>query len=148
MHIWHYKQCLWFSCYCPGGCLNIKMSSYQYRIPILKIRRSHDRFFFITKIPTPAKTSLYSLIARSMGQHGAHLGPTGPRWAPCLCWPHELCWVGTVPSFRPELQTSSLISRQSKLSHIYFPVIYHSFDHVAQFYDKLCLYSTVVFLCY
>ena len=27
------------------------------------------------------------LIARFMGQHGAHLGPTGPRWAPC--WPRE-----------------------------------------------------------
>ena len=26
------------------------------------------------------------------GQHGAHLGPTGPRWAPC--WPHELCYLG------------------------------------------------------
>ena len=28
--------------------------------------------------------------------HGAnmgHLGPTGPRWAPC--WPHELCYLGT-----------------------------------------------------
>ena len=24
--------------------------------------------------------------------HGAHLGPTGPRWAPC--WPHELCYPG------------------------------------------------------
>ena len=33
-----------------------------------------------------------TLIARSMGQHGAHLGPTGPRWAPC--WPHELCYLG------------------------------------------------------
>ena len=21
------------------------------------------------------------------------LGPTGPRWA--LCWPHELCYLGT-----------------------------------------------------
>ena len=28
------------------------------------------------------------LIAR----HGAHLGPTGPRWAPC--WPHELFYLG------------------------------------------------------
>ena len=28
----------------------------------------------------------------SWGQHGAHLGPTGPRWAPC--WPHELCYLG------------------------------------------------------
>ena len=24
--------------------------------------------------------------------HGAHLGPTGPRWAPC--WPHEPCYLG------------------------------------------------------
>ena len=23
--------------------------------------------------------------------HGAYLGPTGPRWAPC--WPHELCYL-------------------------------------------------------
>ena len=28
------------------------------------------------------------------GQHGAHLGPTGPRWAPW--WPHELCYLGIV----------------------------------------------------
>ena len=26
------------------------------------------------------------------GQHGAHLGPTGPRWVPC--WTHELCYLG------------------------------------------------------
>ena len=26
------------------------------------------------------------------GQHGAHLGPTGPRWTPC--WPQELCYLG------------------------------------------------------
>ena len=30
----------------------------------------------------------------SWGQHGAHLGPTGPRWAPS--WPHELfCYLGS-----------------------------------------------------
>ena len=28
----------------------------------------------------------------SWGQHGAHLGPTGPRWAPS--WPHEHCYLG------------------------------------------------------
>ena len=32
------------------------------------------------------------LIARFMGQHLAHLGPTGPRLAPC--WPHEPCYLG------------------------------------------------------
>ena len=30
-----------------------------------------------------------------MGQHGAHLGPVGPRWAPC--WPHEPCYQGSSP---------------------------------------------------
>ena len=34
----------------------------------------------------------YSHIASSCGQHGAHLGPVGPRWAPC--WPHEPCYLG------------------------------------------------------
>ena len=28
----------------------------------------------------------------SWGQHGVHLGPVGPRWAPC--WPHEPCYQG------------------------------------------------------
>ena len=28
----------------------------------------------------------------SWDQHGAHLGPVGPRWAPC--WPHEPCYQG------------------------------------------------------
>ena len=34
--------------------------------------------------------------ARLMGQHGAHLGPVGPRWAPC--WPHEPCYQGSRSS--------------------------------------------------
>ena len=29
----------------------------------------------------------------SCDQHGAHLGPTGPWWAPC--WSHELCYLGS-----------------------------------------------------
>ena len=33
-----------------------------------------------------------SQIAKFMGQHGAHLGPVGPRWAPC--WPYEPCYQG------------------------------------------------------
>ena len=37
---------------------------------------------------------IHTLIARFMGPHGAHLGPTGPRWAPY--WPHELCYLGTL----------------------------------------------------
>ena len=28
-------------------------------------------------------------------QHGAHVGPVGPRWAPC--WPHGPCYQGCCP---------------------------------------------------
>ena len=33
-------------------------------------------------------------IARFMGPTCGHLGPVGPRWAPC--WPHEPCYQGTI----------------------------------------------------
>ena len=38
----------------------------------------------------------------SWDQHGAHLGPTGPRWAPC--WPHASCYLGNSFS-HPATQT-------------------------------------------
>ena len=31
-------------------------------------------------------------LQNSWGQHGTHLGPAGPRWAPCC--PHEPCYQG------------------------------------------------------
>ena len=37
---------------------------------------------------------LCSQIAKFMGQHGVHLGPVGPRLAPC--WPHEPCYQGCL----------------------------------------------------
>ena len=45
----------------------------------------------------------HTQIARFTGQHGAHLGPIGPRWA--SCWPHEPCYQGihisvTVDQYR------------------------------------------------
>ena len=33
-------------------------------------------------------------IPSSWGQHGAHLGPVGPRWSPC--WPHKPCCHGRI----------------------------------------------------
>ena len=42
------------------------------------------RGYFLTAI-----TPRYQI---SWSQHGAHLGPIGPRWAPC--WPHEPCSQG------------------------------------------------------
>ena len=40
---------------------------------------------------------LYDIVPRqqgSWGQHGAHLVPVSPSWAPC--WPHKLCYQGSV----------------------------------------------------
>ena len=39
----------------------------------------------------PYSIQIATLIARFTGQHGAHLGPTRPSWAPL--WPHELCYL-------------------------------------------------------
>ena len=39
---------------------------------------------------------LSSIFHNSLGQNGAHLGPVGPRWAPC--WPHEPCYQGCYSS--------------------------------------------------
>ena len=43
----------------------------------------------------PSKLSQYHpRWQSSWGQHGAHLGPVGPRWAPC--WRHEPCYQGCL----------------------------------------------------
>ena len=39
---------------------------------------------------------LSTQTASLWGQYGAHLGPTGPWWAPC--WPHEPCYLITFPT--------------------------------------------------
>ena len=53
-----------------------------------------------------------SLIARFMGQYGAHLGPTGPRWA--RCWPHEPCYLGNC--FNNLMRSHCTIKRQNNQS--------------------------------
>ena len=41
---------------------------------------------------TKAALKFLPRLQGSWGQHGAHLGTTGPRWAPC--WLHEPCYLG------------------------------------------------------
>ena len=53
------------------------------------------------------------------GQHGNHLGPTGPRWA--LCWPHELCYLGILKS--------ALLRRYHLKQYIFFGWYTASFSH-------------------
>ena len=43
----------------------------------------------------------------SWGQHGAHLGPVGPRWAPC--WPHEPCYQGCYSDYFPLLEAVLIV---------------------------------------
>ena len=48
----------------------------------------------------------------SWGQHGAHLGPVGPRWAPC--WHHEPCYQGdSVACDNPREGSSGMHTRNN-----------------------------------
>ena len=68
----------------------------------------------------------------SWGQHGAHLGQTGPRWAPC--WPHEFAvWVNRhrrIEEFRIKIFVDSiehfLVFRLRKWIRIYTTICYTS----------------------
>ena len=66
-----------------------------------------------------------SRIARFMGPTWAHLGPTGPRWAPC--WPHEVCYLGCY-------------EKRDK-SNIWFGAWISNKDHINQFNESSHLYS-------
>ena len=51
------------------------------------------QFYYFTNLLTSGNVWWYTHIKQSSwGQHGTHLGPTGPSWAPC--WPHESCYQG------------------------------------------------------
>ena len=93
-----------------GPWFNIKMLSYQYRKShcgdktVVRLSYLYNGISYTGKM-----SSLYwigallrcrrlavdrgwPLIARFMGPTRAHMGPKGPRWAPCL--PHEPCSLG------------------------------------------------------
>ena len=64
---------------------------------------TNDLISMVWCIPTTtAIITTMTLIASSWGQHGAHLGPTGPRWA--QCWPHETCYLGRTTTVKLQLQ--------------------------------------------
>ena len=56
-----------------GGRLDIKMSSYRYKDPMLKIRRSRDRLIFNMGIPIPEKYGFYI----ETGPSWLHIGSSG-----------------------------------------------------------------------
>ena len=89
-----------------AGCLNIKIPSCQYRIPIIKIRRSDDRLIFKMEILMPGKMVFIlrrgpaHLIERSMGyRRWPHSHQT--LLETCPYSPHRICgmslpWILTA----------------------------------------------------
>ena len=73
-----------------GGHFKITTQSFHHRASDYKDNESWDRLIFIIKLLFTWKDSPWE--QGSWGQHGAHLGPTGPRWAPFRL--HELCYLG------------------------------------------------------
>ena len=75
------------------------------------------------------------------GQHGGHLGPVGPRWAPC--WPHEPCYQGShtphnLNSLEPGwemfmLRRLTAILWGSLPTHpVWYPTTYHTHHIIHQ----------------
>ena len=81
-----------------------------YRHQVSCIQQVHSAVTIIISHGSPQAASIS--IPReqgSWGQHGAHLGPVSPRWAPY--WPREPCYQGLQPSsiiFKLITQNSSL----------------------------------------
>ena len=58
----------------------------------------------------------------SWGQHGAHLGPVGPRWTPC--WPHEPRYQGSCQF--PGLNIAVIAAKRQLVITPCFAAIYIS----------------------
>ena len=83
-------------------------------------------------------------------KHGAQLGPTGPRWAPC--WPRERCYLGRicircmwitcyleiVRFGRRSGSQSVSKTNESQLVSIWRPFLYHLLK-----YDCRYVYSSI-----
>ena len=73
----HLSNLTWSICTAFMASTIIKISLMVLPLGTISISEKHE-------------TQKATQIAKFMGQHGAHLGPVGPRWAPC--WPHEPCY--------------------------------------------------------
>ena len=70
---------------------------------------------------------LITSLQSSWDQHGAHLGPVGPRWAPC--WPHEPCYQGT--SIKQVVFHLAILLHTSQYLFIYAKHVFKvALDHV------------------
>ena len=69
-----------------------------FAICFCTLRPSHNGHHLVDYISTNQRIqrslflNVFSDSKVQGSKHGAHLGPIGPRWAPC--WPHETCYLG------------------------------------------------------
>ena len=62
---------------------------WNARCGIISCFMRHKQIVFYSQCCCSLPTQIAKI---AWGQHGAHLGPVGIRWAPC--WPHEPCYLG------------------------------------------------------
>ena len=84
MLLWTHFAACWIYFIHRHVCAYVTFCSCSPRFNLICL----DRFTLGVQRFLPSIT----LITRFMGPTWAHLGPIGPRWAPC--WPHELCYLG------------------------------------------------------
>ena len=72
-------------CQAPRCLIDVALNGNRVHMP-LPIEDDHWHKFLVFDI---RKNAINSNSKVQWGQHGAHLGPTGPRWAPCC--PNEPC---------------------------------------------------------
>ena len=82
-------------CWLINGFFDIHMRAISQDILMISICNISLKITFVKNycgISHRPVSETLPTIAPDSKVHGAHLGPTGPRWAPC--WPHELCYLG------------------------------------------------------
>ena len=80
--------------------LNVRVLSIWYIDDVSHLVNRFNVIYKISGLITFPVTRIKNVPWQqgSWGQHWAHLGPTGPRWAPC--WPHKPCSLGHVGALR------------------------------------------------
>ena len=76
--------------------IKIQIISFKERYLKLSTAKWWPFWLSLNVLKLGGINSTSQIAFSSWGQHGAHLGPVGPRWAPC--WPHEPCHQGCFSS--------------------------------------------------
>ena len=84
----------------------------------------------------------------SVAQHGAQLGLTGPRWAPC--WPHELCYLECYQPLSEPIMISSkdkynVAKQQAANTGFQLCVITQNVSHIIDIMEFMMHYYTHIF---